>query len=136
MGITICSLSTLKLAIEKPIRGSHDLYDAAIWLVNNNYSQGFAQYWDATCLTEMTDGYIDVWAMQGGSLNYGDQSASHLFVPKGGVFYLAAGTAQSTENYLTIGCGGTLVYSNDSYCIYTYEDASFWDGYVNTDVSR
>ena len=129
--IIISSISTVKLAIEKPFRGSKELYDVAMWLEECNYDKGIADFWNSQCITEMTNGKIEMW-----TLRYPDdtkfypwlQDKSHAYAPEGKVFVLLYGVADRTkENEIVVRGNGTLVYGDDSYSVYELEDVS-WMG--------
>lgn len=129
--ITITSISTVKLAIEKPFRGSKERYDVAMWLEESNYDKGIADFWNSQCITEMTNGKIEMWTLR----NVEDtefypwlQDKSHTYSPEGKVFVLLYGAADKTKEFeIVVKGNGTLVYGDDTYSIYELEDVS-WMG--------
>ena len=129
--IIISSVSTVKLAIEMPIRGSKELYDVAMWLEECDYDKGIASFWNSQCITEMTNGNIEMWSIEEDEdteFYHWLQDKSHVYPPEGKVFILLNGSAENNkENAIVVRGNGTLVYGADSYCVYELEDVS-WMG--------
>ena len=129
--VVISSISTVKLAIGVPSHGRPGLYDVAMWLEEHHYDQGIAAFWDSQCITEMTDGKIEMWTIE-----YDTdtefypwlQDKSHMNPPEGKVFILLSASAQnSKDNIIVVQGNGTLVYDDGSYSVYELEDVS-WMG--------
>lgn len=59
-----CSLATYKNPYMPGVPDSRKLQNAAAWLVENGYTQGFGRFWDANVLTALSDGKIEVWSVQ------------------------------------------------------------------------
>ena len=131
MCVVISSISTIKLSIEEPHRGKKGLYDVAMWLEECNYDKGIAEFWSSQCITEMTNGEIEMWSMRTDEeeIFYNWlQDKSHMTPPEGKVFILLNGSAEQTkENAIVVQGNGTLVYDVDLYSVYELEDVS-WMG--------
>lgn len=129
--IIISSISTVKLAIEDPYAGRKGLYDVATWLEKCNYDKGIASFMSSQCITEMTNGKIEMWTINGSEdteFYQWLQDKSHLNPPEGKVFILLEGNVDETkENAIVVRGNGTLVYGVDAYCVYELEDVS-WMG--------
>lgn len=131
VSISICGFSTVKLAIDEPLYGKKGLYEVAMWLEENDYQRGMAEFWKSQCITEMTDGKIEMWNLRkedGHRFTSWLQDKSHINPPEGRVFILLDGTADETrENANVVKGNGVLVYGDDRYSVYEFEDAS-WMG--------
>lgn len=129
--IIISSISTIKLAIEEPFRGKKGLYDVAMWLEACNYDKGIASFWNSQCITEMTNGNIEMWTIhesEDTEFYHWLQDKSHVNPPEGKVFILLEGHVdENNENPIVVQGNGTIVYGDDFYCIYELEDVS-WMG--------
>lgn len=133
--VSVCivssSISTVKLAIEEPFHGSKKLYEVAMWLEECNYDKGIATFWNSQCITEMTNGKIEMWSIvseTSDALHVLLQNKSHATPPEGKVFILLEGSAsKNNENAIVIQGNGTLVYGIDEYCVFELEDVS-WMG--------
>lgn len=129
--ITVCSLSTVKLAIRKPLYGQKGLYEVAMWLEENNYSKGIAEFWKSQCITEMTNGKIEMWSLrkeENSTFYHWLQDTSHINPPEGKVFLILGGTSDETkENPNVLAGNGVLVYDDERYSVYEFDDVS-WMG--------
>lgn len=129
--VIITSISTVKLAIEEPFRGGKKLHDVAMWLEECNYDKGIANFWNSQCITELTNGNIEMWTVTGGEkpeFYRWLQDKSHVNPPEGKVFILLNGPVEHTQDDAIVVRGnGTLVYGIDEYSVYELEDVS-WMG--------
>ena len=133
--VSICvittSISTVKLAIDEPFRGSKELYDVAMWLKECNYDKGIADFWHSQCITEMTNGKIEMWTVRDTKdtgFHLWLQDKSHAYAPEGKVFVLLYGVADRTKEFdIVVKGNGALVYGDDTYSVYELEDVS-WMG--------
>ena len=127
--VIITSISTVKLAIDEPFRGRKELYDVAKWLEESDYDKGIAYFWNSQCITEMTNGKIEMWTVRGNdeiSLYKLLQDKSHVNPPTGKVFILLSGSAdENNENPNVLRGNGTLVYGDDAYSVYELADVSW-----------
>lgn len=127
--ITICSISTVKLAIENPFYGKEGLYEVAMWLEENDYDKGIAEFWYSQCITEMTNGNIEMWTIRNAEdtkFYHWLQDKSHINPPTGKTFLLLAAPADETmENTNVLQGNGTLVYDDGAYSVYEMDDVSF-----------
>ena len=60
----ITSAAVLKRNTESPLRGRTGLQEAAEWLAQSGCTEGYAQFWDADAAVEMTDGKLDIYAVE------------------------------------------------------------------------
>ena len=129
--IIISSISTVKLAIEEPYAGRKELYHVAMWLEECNYDKGIASFMNSQCITEMTNGNIEMWTIRSSEdtvFYHWLQDKSHVRPPEGRVFILLEGSVdENNENVIVVQGNGTLVYGDDWYCVYELEDVS-WMG--------
>ena len=96
---------------------------AADWLLENGYTQGYATFWNANVLTELTDGQIEVFAVENwdtGSMNPWLQRKDHAQrTPEGRVFAifraseLEAGVPGCDEEH--------LIYASDELAVVVYD---------------
>lgn len=130
--ITVCSFSTVKLAIRKPLYGQKGLYEVAMWLEENNYQRGIAEFWNSQCVTEMTNGKIEMWTLrkeEDVKFYRWLQAASHVNPPEGKAFLILSGTADETkENSNVLTGNGVLVYDDERYSVYEFDDVSWMGG--------
>ncbi|MCH5249675.1 MAG: hypothetical protein J1E98_07070, partial [Lachnospiraceae bacterium] len=129
--VIITSISTVKLAIDEPFRGRQGLLDVAKWLEECDYDKGIADFWHSQCITEMTNGKIEMWTvrdLKDISFQHWLQDKSHVYAPEGKVFVLIYGVADRTKEFdIVVKGNGTLVYGDDTYSVYELEDVS-WMG--------
>lgn len=86
------SVSTTLRFVEVPPRGEPHLETICDWLVENGYTQGYATFWFANVMTELSNGTLEVWDVTDLSrmdLHGWLQSASHVTPPEGEVFLIA-----------------------------------------------
>lgn len=86
------STSTTLRFIEVPPRGEPHLETICDWLVENGYTQGYATFWFANVMTELSDGTLEMWDVTDLSrmdLHGWLQVKSHVDPPEGEVFLIA-----------------------------------------------
>ncbi len=86
------SVSTTLRFVEVPPRGEPHLETICDWLVENGYTQGYATFWFANVMTELSNGTLEVWDVTDLSrmdLHGWLQSTSHVTPPEGEVFLIA-----------------------------------------------
>ena len=91
--LVVCASTgtTLRFAAAPP-HGSPALETVAGWLEEQGYTRGYATFWQANVLTELSDGAIEVWQVEDlASLKMRPwlQKTSHAAPPEGRVFVLA-----------------------------------------------
>lgn len=119
------SFSAVYNYAHKPFRANDRHRQAAQWLVDHGYDKGYASYYHANVLTELSSGQLETWAM----LTYADDEA-HPFLqtmdhlqeaPKGRVFALVAAAEEPYfETFLQNHTFQSveLVFSDDAFLIY------------------
>lgn len=100
-----------------------ELEDIAQYLLEEDCVQGYATFWNANVLTEITNGEIDVYSVENwdtGDFNAWLQRKDHMdWAPVGSVF--AIFTAQDLENGVP-GCDEDhLFYASDDLCVVIYD---------------
>lgn len=86
------STSTTLHFVEVPPRGEPHLETICDWLVENGYTQGYATFWFANVMTELSDGNLEMWDVTDLSrmdLHGWLQAKSHVDPPEGEVFLIA-----------------------------------------------
>ena len=86
------SVSTTLRFVEVPPRGEPHLETICDWLVENGYTQGYATFWFANVMTELSNGTLEVWDVADLSrmdLHGWLQSTSHVTPPEEEVFLIA-----------------------------------------------
>lgn len=86
------SISTTLRFVEVPPRGEPHLETICDWLVDNGYTQGYATFWFANVMTELSDGTLEMWDVTDLSrmdLHGWLQTKSHINPPEGEVFLIA-----------------------------------------------
>lgn len=108
---------------------------AADWLTEHGYQQGYATYWNANSLVELSDGQLEIWEVDeaaGQTPWYHLENARWLQVkahtvtkPSGKVFLLLTSKeveeGREAESALTD--PQRLVYQTDAYSIFAFESA-------------
>lgn len=119
------SVSTTLHFVQDPPRGDAHLEDVSDWLVENGYTRGYATFWYANVLTELSDGTLEVWTvddMTRMNLHEWLQSMDHRQAPEGKVFLLIDPTV-AREN-LAYTKAARVVYEDDyGYMILEAPDA-------------
>ena len=100
-----------------------ELENIAQYLLEEDCVQGYATFWNANVLTEITDGEIDVYSVENwstGDFNAWLQRKDHRdWAPVGSIF--AIFTTQDLENGVP-GCDEEhLFYSSDDLCVVIYD---------------
>lgn len=83
------SVSTTVQFVKEPPRGDPHLETVCNWLVDNGYTQGYATFWYANALTELSDGRLELWTvddMTRMNLHEWLQDMGHNILPGGEVF--------------------------------------------------
>lgn len=85
------SVGTTLSFVKQPPRGDPHLETVCDWLVDNGYTQGYASFWYANVMTELSDGAIEMWDVDDlGRMNVHRwlQKLDHTEPPQGEVFLL------------------------------------------------
>ena len=105
-----------------------ELNKIAVFLTENGYKDGYATFWNGNVLTELSNGYLDVW-ISSDELNEGEnndrtfewlQKKSHVYEhPEGKVFWVLS-EAQRRDSRL-------IKYVSDQHIIYETPEDVNWD---------
>lgn len=131
---TVILRSVFMLSDLSTVDKTRDLRQVCEYLSEAGYTNGYASFWNANILTELSDGEIDVWAWPAPSLEGVNTSSvnditkwlqktehfAHL--PKGKVFLLYADAEvkhYARNEYLP---DSAILYHTDAYTIYGFED--------------
>lgn len=87
--ILCTSVSTTAEFVQHPPRGDAHLETISDWLVENGYTKGYATFWYANVLTELSNGSLELWTvddMTRMNLHEWLQDMGHNELPQGEVF--------------------------------------------------
>lgn len=116
--ITCCACSTWTHELESPYRAKKGLYETAVWLEENGYTQGYADFWNSLAVIEMSDNKVDVWTlkdMTSTEIYCWLQVKSHQTSPVGEVFLIHENSTGSVTYEKS-----TAVYRNEQYTVYVF----------------
>ncbi len=124
--VLISSVGTVKANIEQPFRANRNFDGALEYIEESGYTSGVASFWMSQCVTELTDGQVEMWTTND---EYTEmllwlQSNNHRDIPEGKFFGLYNINDQDfADNFEQIyGVKGELAYKDDGYMIYLYEN--------------
>lgn len=89
--ITITAVGAITIEYSQPLNGLHCMEDAAKAILDSEYTTGYASYWSAGVLTELTDGRIEVIPVDVDDLSifkWGTKRQYAESIPEGPVFIL------------------------------------------------
>lgn len=126
--IMIASVGTVKTQIESPHQGKAKNMDIALFLEKNGYVEGYAEFWLANTITELSDGIV-----QARPLMYSDTFEPMPWsnridyvtsMPEGSVFYVV--DKKSFAGDINECCfykygNGTAVYDDDDWLVLCFE---------------
>ena len=106
--------------------------EAAAWLQENDYSKGFATFWNSDILTELSDGDIEMWTLHNDQIR-SDWSGCELYewlqvrshrdaLPDGQVF-LAVSSEECDELFSLPKMSARPAFSNEKLSIFTFDSA-------------
>ena len=128
----ISSVITIDNSISTPKHGDPAIYDLTKWLQTMGYTQGCTanSFWRSQIITEMSNGEIEVWTLNDNSsdgvLHWLQNSSHATQYPSGRHFLLLDGEYNITqEDEHVLRGNGTIVYGDDNYSIYEFEDSSW-----------
>lgn len=117
--------------IHFPPRSPINIKPAVQWLLENDYSQGYASFWYSSVITEHANGQIEMWTLSDTSevpfshtLNEMLQKRSHAeFTPEGRCFVLMSQEEydECIENFPYAVYDNTIVYNHGGYVILSYD---------------
>ncbi|WP_455500254.1 hypothetical protein [Gemmiger sp.] len=105
------------------------LNNAAEWLTENGYTQGYATFWNGNAMTELTDGKLEVWTIQNLDSVYVPnwlQPKDHLTTdPEHPFLLIDTETDDAAEDSKLVQYGDcTEVYNDGRFVIYDFADAA------------
>lgn len=126
---TLCAVSTVRQEIEHPTLAHKGLNNAAEWLTENGYTQGYATFWNGNAMTELTDGKLEVWTIQNLNSVYVPnwlQPKDHLTTdPEHPFLLIDTETDGAAEDSKLVQYGDcTEVYNDGRFVIYDFADAA------------
>ncbi len=126
---TVCAVNTVRQEQESPYLAHKGLNNAAEWLVDNGYTEGYSMFWNANAMIEMTSGKLDVWTVMNLSSDYVPnwlQPKDHLTTDPEHPFLLIDTEADCpVEDAKLVTCGDcTEVYNDGRYVIYDFGTAA------------
>lgn len=127
--IVVCAIHTVRREIEKPLLAHKGLDVVTDWLVENEYTQGYASFWNSNALTGLSDGQIESWTL----VNLSDdvimdwlQKKDHLTTdPEDPFLLIDTETDGAAEDMGLIQYGDCeLVYDDGRYQVYAFDSAA------------
>lgn len=100
--------------------------EAAAWLAQNGYTSGYATFWNGNVLTELSDGALDVYAVNewaDGTLNPWLQKTAHFEELPAGKVFVYVDAAELAQGEMPFADEGRRVWASDSAEIYSYDSA-------------
>lgn len=126
---TVCAVNTVRQEQEHPYLAHKGLKNAADWLVENGYTEGYSTFWNGNAMIELTSGKLDVWTIANlNSLVVPDwlQPKEHLTTDPVHPFLLIdTETDYAADDAQLVKYGScTEVYNDGRYVIYDFADAA------------
>ena len=121
--IAACSAATMMRLAENPMRAPQGIKQVCEWLEYQNYTKGYSSFWTGNILTELSNGKIEVWVTETGTMQFNQwlQSTAHHTPPQGGpVFVLVSAEEYQKMPYLT---KEHLEYGDEQWYVFVYDSA-------------
>lgn len=128
--IMAASVGTVKTQIESPHRGKQKNLDIALFLEENGCVEGYAEFWLANSIMEMTDGVVQARPLMYYEtfepMAWSNRIDYVTSLPEGDVFYVA--DKKSFPGDINECCfykygNGTVVLDNDDWLVLTFDHA-------------
>ena len=123
--VMLSAIGTTKANVATPFRANVGFDGALQFIQEQGYTKGVASFWMSDCVTELTNGEVEMWTMND---EYTEtllwlQSNNHREIPEGEFFGLYNINDQDFEDNFedTFGVEGQKVYEDERYMIYSYE---------------
>ncbi len=136
LGFCLCAASVKVTASYLTVDKNADRRGAAAFLEENGYNFGFATYWNANIITELTDGRVEVanlWEPAGGE--YFKWSSPMKYYEEdygsGEIFLLLTGEEEALCRETGVLRGGEAVYDDGKYMVYVFADRETWRSYCS-----
>lgn len=124
--VSFVSLATTSSSIKAPVLADRNLYDVAMWLQDNGYDYGYAEFWKSFAVTEMTNGNVRVCAINNNQYyGYLQPYPSDEQYDRPCFLILKENRDYNADNEIVNSNNGKLVYDDPNYCVYTFEN-SHW----------
>ena len=97
------------------------------WVIDNDYNQVIAPFWDSNILTELTNGKIETWTVfKDLEIDRWLQVTAHDGAwPEGRVAVILE-KAELTDLYDEAEMANYLVYEDDDFLVYDFDDVSLY----------
>lgn len=123
--VVISAVGTTKANVATPFRANVGFDSVIDFIEENGYTKGVASFWMSDCVTELTNGKVEMWTMND---EYTEtllwlQSNNHRKIPDGQFIGIYNINDQEFEDNFedTFGVEGQKVYEDERYMIYSYE---------------
>jgi len=123
--VMLSAIGTTKANVATPFRANVGFDGALQFIQEQGYTKGVASFWMSDCVTELTNGNVEMWTMND---EYTEtllwlQANNHREIPEGEFFGLYNINDQEFEDNFedTFGVEGQKVYEDERYMIYSYE---------------
>lgn len=121
--LLIASIGTVKNQLDNPYRAIRTSPNVTKWLVENGYTKGITRFWNASVVTEQSNGMIEMWCRDNNTKHWLQEKAKEDCLPDGRAFVLfyTGGTDVPTDwdiyKYAEKG-QGFEVYRDEDYIVY------------------
>lgn len=127
LSITLTSIASVNTYFNAPLRSRPKLKNVYEFLIDNNYTQGYASLWNSNVITEWSNGKIEMWT----AYFYKDECPS-LFpylqlnthnIPPVGEFFIITTNQELADGVLTeLKELSKVVYDDGEYIVMTYDN--------------
>lgn len=136
--LLIGSINTMQSPYPDTVSNDISLRKVAQWLEENGYTEGYASFWNSNIITELTNGTVEMWTVNGDftTLNQYEwlQETAHCDMtsgqPENGFFILVS------SNELADG-GASLadeqIYADDTYSVYYFDSMEQYMSFMQTE---
>lgn len=124
--VTLAAVGAILYEYHAPLNGQHEMEEVVNALLERGYTQGYASHWNASAITELTDGRVEVISVNIHSLEVKEwlQKKEYLTaVPEGPVFILIDRTHDTDidSNPFALSGKGDIFLDTGSYWAVGYE---------------
>lgn len=124
----MCSISTMYYPyVSSVVQYGKDRMAMLQWVIDNDYNQVIAPFWDSNILTELTNGKIETWTVfKDLEIDRWLQVTAHDGTwPEGRVAVILE-KAELTDLYDEAEMANYLVYEDDDFLVYDFDDVSLY----------
>ena len=132
---SIVALSSLSwILMPWGMQGSKNkqLIPVVSWLCEQGYTKGISTFWYSNVTTELSDGHIDMWTINGFEkmdIQEWLQETSHSELPHGNIFVLINGEERAT---LDSGINEYIVYQNLYYTVLSFDEGTDYTSIITS----